>query len=268
MTELIGVGAQLRQAREARGLAIDDVAQQLKFAPRQIESLEHERFDRLPGPTIARGMVRNYARLLKLDPAPLIERMLPRVEKASDPGLIGARFRQAVPFANGAKRSTLIYAGFSIGLLVLVGAVVYEWQHEKTMPQFVAPAQPQRPQPPVPAQSAAAAQTAPATVIEPPPAAEDKPETKPAVVIEKPLPAGVHRIVLRSEQEAWIEVKDGTGRLLVSAVSPAGSERILRGRPPFQIVIGNASFVTLVHNDKPVDLKAHTKSQVARFTLK
>ena len=269
MTELIGVGAQLKQAREARGLAIDDVAQQLKFAPRQIESLEHERFDRLPGPTIARGMVRNYARLLKLDPAPLIERMAPRVEKASDPGLIGARFSQAMPFANGAKRSTLIYAGFSIGLLVLVGVVAYEWQHEKAMPQFVAPAQPQRTQPqPVPAQSAAAAQAAPATVIEPPPAAEDKPESKPAVVIEKPLPAGVHRIVLRCEREAWIEVKDGAGRLLIASLIPAGSERSVRGRPPFQIVIGNASFVTLVHNDKPVVLKPHTRTQVARLTLK
>ena len=88
MTELLGIGAELKHARESRGLAIDDVAQQLKFAPRQIESLEHERFDRLPGPTIARGMVRNYARLLKLDPEPLLQRMAPRVDKAPDPGLI------------------------------------------------------------------------------------------------------------------------------------------------------------------------------------
>lgn len=268
MTELIGVGEELKQAREARGLAIDDVAQQLKFAPRQIESLELERFDRLPGPTIARGMVRNYARLLKLDPAPLVERMLPRAEKASDPGRIGTRFHQPVPFADGAKRSTLIYTGFSVGLLVLVGAVAYEWQHEKATPAFVAPAQSQRPQPPDPTQTAAAAQAAPATVIEPPPAAEDKPEAKPAAVIEKPVPAGAHRIVLRFEQEAWIEVKDGAGRLLNSSLNPAGSERILRGRPPFEISIGNASFVTLVHNDKPVDLKPHTRGEVARLKLK
>lgn len=269
MTELIGVGTALRQAREARGLAIDDVAQQLKFAPRQIESLEHERFERLPGPTIARGMVRNYARLLKLDPEPLLERMAPRVEKAPDSGLIAARYRQPVPFADGAKRSTLIYAGFSIGLLILVGAVAYEWQQEKATPQFVAPAQPQRPQPqPVPPQSAAAPQAAPATVMEPPPAAQDKPETPPAAVIEKPVPAGVHRLVLRVEQDAWIEVKDGAGRMLVSSLTPAGSERTVRGRPPFEIVIGNASFVRLVHNGKPVDLKPHTRTEVARLTLK
>ena len=80
MTELSGIGAELRRAREAQGLTIEDVAQQLKFAPRQIESLESERFDRLPGPTIARGMVRNYARLLNMAPEPLVERMSPKVE--------------------------------------------------------------------------------------------------------------------------------------------------------------------------------------------
>jgi len=136
LTEAAGVGARLRQAREEQGLAIDDVALQLKFAPRQIEFLEQERFDRLPGPTIARGMVRNYARLLKLDAEPLIQRMAPHAEPAPDPGLIAARFRQEVPFSDSGKRSTLIYAGFSVALLVLVGALAYEWQQQKAPPRI------------------------------------------------------------------------------------------------------------------------------------
>jgi cytoskeleton protein RodZ len=132
LTELTGIGAALKQAREAQGLAIDDVALQLKFAPRQIESLEQERFDRLPGPTIARGMVRNYARLLKLDPEPLIERLSPRVEPRPDANQIAQRFKQAQPFSDSAKRSTLIYAGFSVVVLVLVAGLAYEWNQQKT----------------------------------------------------------------------------------------------------------------------------------------
>jgi cytoskeleton protein RodZ len=267
---MTGVGAQLKQAREARGLAIDDVAQQLKFAPRQIESLELERFDRLPGPTIARGMVRNYARLLKLDPEPLLQRMAPRVEEAPDSGRIAARFRQPVPFSDGAKRSTLIYAGFSVGLLLLVGAVAYEWQQEKATPQFVAPGQPQRPQPTVPAQTAAATPGS-VTVAEPPAAPVDEKRVEPAspaAASERPLAPGVHRLVLQViDQEAWLEVKDGAGRSLVSSLNPAGTERVVRGRPPFEIVIGNASSVRLTYNDKRVDLKPYTKVEVARFTL-
>ena len=272
MTELLGIGAELKHARESRGLAIDDVAQQLKFAPRQIESLEHERFDRLPGPTIARGMVRNYARLLKLDPEPLLQRMAPRVDKAPDSGLIAARFRQPVPFSDNAKRSTLIYIGFSVGLLVLVGAVAYEWQQKKATPEFVAPAQPQRQQPAASAQTAAAKQTTP-SVSEPPPAppAEEKklavaaPTATPA---QKPPVSGFNRVVLRvNEDEAWLEVKDSSDRMLISSLNRAGTERSVRARPPVEIVIGNPANVTLTWNGKPVDLAPHSKTGVARLTL-
>jgi cytoskeleton protein RodZ len=56
--------------------------------------------------------------------------------------------------------------------------------------------------------------------------------------------------------------------MLISSLNPAGSERILRGRPPFEIVIGNASHVKLEYNNKPVDLRPHTRVEVARLTLK
>jgi cytoskeleton protein RodZ len=268
LTELTGVGANLKQAREAQGLAIDDVAHQLKFAPRQIESLEHERFERLPGPTIARGMVRNYARLLKLDPEPLIRRMAPQAESVPDPGQIAERLRQEVPFSDGAKRSTLIYAGFSIGLLVLVGALAYEWQQQKGVPEFAAPARERR-QAEEPAQ-AETAKVLPAPASEPPAAVaeEKKPEALMAAAAEAPLAPGTHRIVLRTEAEAWLEVKDGAGRMLISSLNPAGTERAVRGRAPFEVVIGNASSVKLTYDGKPVDLRPHTKVEVARFTLK
>jgi cytoskeleton protein RodZ len=287
LTELTGIGAQLRQARDAQGLSIDDVALQLKFAPRQIESLEQERFERLPGPTIARGMVRNYARLLKLDPEPLIERLAPRVEAPPDPNQIAARFRQQEPFSDSTKRSTLLYAGFSVGVLVLVAALAYEWQQQKTPSRPETPAL-ERTQPAEPPAQAAVAPQPPAPVPEPAPApvvAEKPPPAAPAVVVEKkkpqsekiaaaaedaenPLAPGTHRIVLRTEGEAWLEVKDGAGRMLISSLNPAGTERTIRGRAPFDIVIGNASSVKLTYDGKPVDLRPHTKVEVARFTLK
>ena len=271
MTEAGGIGARLRSAREAQGLAIEDVAQQLKFAPRQIESLEAERFDRLPGPTIARGMVRNYARLLKLDPEPLLQRMGPQAERLPDAGHIAERFRQEVPFSDTGKRSTLIYAGFSIGLLVLVGVLAYEWQQQKA-PEFVAPAAERR-EPAQPAQTAAAvpAPAAPVVVEPAPPIAVEKKveEEKPAADKTEKAPApGTHQIVLRSSAEAWLEIRDGSGRLLISSLNPAGTERVVRGRAPFELVIGNAASVTLTYDGKPVDLRPHTRVEVARLTLK
>ena len=62
------LGEVFRQTREGRGESIADVAHALKLSPRQIEAIEMERFDLLPGAAFVRGFVRNYARYLGLDP--------------------------------------------------------------------------------------------------------------------------------------------------------------------------------------------------------
>ena len=266
---LTGVGAQLRHAREAAGLDVDEVAQQLKLMPRQVESLEHEHFDRLPGPAITRGMVRNYARLLKLDPEPLVERLAPHAQKAPDREPLAGRHRQhAVPPATGSRRSTLLYVGFSIAVLALVGVVAYDWQQHKVAPVElpVAPVSARKPveEPAKPVEEPAASEQPPAAPATAQPPAKPAPETAAAPA----LPPGTRRLVLRTEEEAWLEVRDGAGRSLVSSLMPAGSERAVRGQPPFQLVIGNAAHVQLVYDGKPVELKPHIRGEVARLTLR
>jgi cytoskeleton protein RodZ len=39
------------------------------------------------------------------------------------------------------------------------------------------------------------------------------------------------------------------------------------GKPPFQIVIGNAAKVELRYDDRQIDLKPYTRAEVARLTL-
>jgi cytoskeleton protein RodZ len=48
-------------------MSLADAAQSLKLGPRQVEALEAEDWKSLPGNTMIRGFVRNYARLLNLD---------------------------------------------------------------------------------------------------------------------------------------------------------------------------------------------------------
>jgi cytoskeleton protein RodZ len=296
---LTGVGRELAAAREARGLALADVAQQLKFAPRQLEALEQEQFSALPGATFARGMVRSYARLLKLDPDPLVERIAGRFE-VPDSNRLAARYHQPVPFSDSARKSTFVYLGLSLGVLVLVGAVGYEWHQErqaaaKSKGSAVAKAAPKERETkpraaPVPAQVAVAPAPVPAAPAAPVPVAPEKSKpvtvaaAPPAVVApEKPKPvaqdkdkdkekpkvvsSGPHRLVIRTEGEAWIEIKDAADRMLVSSLNPPGSERVVRGKPPYQLVIGNASNVRVLYDDKLIDLAPHTRQDVARLTV-
>jgi cytoskeleton protein RodZ len=273
MTEsaISGIGQELAAAREARGLALADVAQQLKFAPRQLEALEQERFEALPGATFARGMVRSYARLLKLDPEPLLTRIAGRCE-VPDAGRLAERYHQPVPFSDNARRSTFVYLGISACVLVLGGAVAYEWHQERTQAAqaparatSVAKAAPREAKPraaPIAVQPAAAPASTEKAV------APEKSLVVAALVAEKAkIASGPHRLVVRTDGEAWIEIKDGADRMLVSSLNPAGSERVVRGKPPYSLVIGNASQVSITYDDKPVDLAPHTRQDVARFTL-
>jgi cytoskeleton protein RodZ len=261
MTEALatGVGQELAAAREARGLALADVAQQLKFAPRQLEALEQENFGALPGATFARGMVRSYARLLKLDPEPLVQRVAERFE-VPDTDRLAERYHQPVPFSDSARRSNFVYLGLSLGVLALVGAVAWQWHQErsaaakKPAPAPVAKAQP-RPAPRVEAK----VQSPPAQ-----PAVQEKPAV---AVAPDPAPKGPNRLVVRTEAEAWIEIRDAADRMLVSSLNPPGSERVVRGKPPYTLVIGNASSVRVTYDDKPVDLAPHTRQDVARLTI-
>ena len=78
------VGQALRQAREARQLPLADVARALKLGERQLTALESDQWSELPGATFVRGFVRNYARLLALDAAPLMETLDQQLEKTGD----------------------------------------------------------------------------------------------------------------------------------------------------------------------------------------
>ncbi|HTQ77322.1 MAG TPA: RodZ domain-containing protein [Burkholderiales bacterium] len=268
------VGEALAGARQALGCSVADVAQQLKFAPRQIEALERGDFARLPAGTFARGMVRAYARLLKLDPEPLVARIAANVEVPDNAAAVAAA-RRPIPITDSARRLNLIYAVLSLAILGGIGFVVLQWRGERAraarltfVPAAQAPLEPQRaalasattpemgvasgPQ----AVAAAAAASTAAAPQAPPPGA---PAAQPA--------QGEHRLALKFDRESWVEVRDGAGKVLLSQLNPPDSERVIDGKPPFALVIGNAQYVHLSYDGKPVDLAPRIKVEVARFTL-
>ena len=67
------IGATLRGAREAAGYSIADVAERMRLSRHLVENLEAERFDLFPVSVFLRGYLTSYARLLGIDPEPLLE---------------------------------------------------------------------------------------------------------------------------------------------------------------------------------------------------
>ncbi|KAA3650725.1 MAG: helix-turn-helix domain-containing protein, partial [Proteobacteria bacterium] len=135
-TDIVGVGDMLRTTRESRGLTLVDVAQALKLTQRQVEALESERFDALPGAAFARGFLRNYARLLGLDPEPLID-ALAQTSGVGAPELAPISNAQGtLPAGDGALRpSAFPIALIALLLLVaVVGGWYFDWFQQSDAP--------------------------------------------------------------------------------------------------------------------------------------
>jgi len=273
-----GPGRMLERLRTERRLSVADVAQRLKYGARQIEALEAEEFDRLPGATFVRGMVRGYAKLLEIDPEPI----LASLERRYVPGEVSLDLRaKRVPFPQGGKRGgNRVYLLLSLAVIVVVAGLLYEWQvgafpWARHLASSATQAQPQAAKPrPVPVEApppeAAAPVALPAPAAEKPAAvaaAAPAPQVSSPAVAQPQAAGGEGKIRMEFAGESWVEIKDRDGQMLMSQLNPTGSRRVVSGRAPLSLVIGNAANVRLTYNDQVVDLKPYIQIEVARLTL-
>ncbi len=68
----MSIGSQLRQAREAQSLSLDQVAQATHIRLHYLEALEADNFESLPSAVQVRGFLRAYGEYLKLNTAELL----------------------------------------------------------------------------------------------------------------------------------------------------------------------------------------------------
>jgi cytoskeleton protein RodZ len=155
-------GARLRAAREAAGLSIESVAQQLKLAPRQVRALEDDDFQRLPGRTFVRGFARNYARFLQLDPDTVVG-MLPASDSGpalQRPSLAGTRRPMGeMPVEGASRQSPTRWLLPMLMVVAVAGAVYYEYLREHGRDPFGWVARPLAPSGPESPAAAAAGGT-------------------------------------------------------------------------------------------------------------
>jgi cytoskeletal protein RodZ len=70
----MGIGDLLREEREKKGLSLSDVENATKIRVRYIQALETEQYQVIPGEVYRLGFLKNYSRLLDLDPSDMITR--------------------------------------------------------------------------------------------------------------------------------------------------------------------------------------------------
>jgi cytoskeleton protein RodZ len=281
----LSFGPRLASAREALSLSVNDIAARLRLSPKQVIAIEGENLAVLPGPAFLRGFVRNYAKEVRLDPAPLIGAL----NRILEPGIsVDAPAQARSPLVHPAERERFSRAFVIVGAVgaLLVFAVAGWISNSRSRqaassvgPGDISPVAATLTVAPAWTVSGAAANAAAApeslalTSSRTASNAEAFSQSQPAKGVEVPAPIGASAIEptalrLSFREISWVQLTQQDGTVLLSQNNPAGTEQIVRGKPPYQLVIGNASAVSLEYGGKTVDLKPLTSAgNVARLTV-
>ncbi len=309
-----GPGRRLHIARQARGLPIDAIANQLHLKPAIVAAIERDDYDALPGSVFITGYMRNYAKLLGLDPEVLLDAYRaanPTAEPVLQPRTLGTGKQQVGSGHLAVRLMSLVI------IAVLAGLAWLWWQNqpriaelsvdatapevdeapltpEPMMPSQVsrhnpsaAPTAPAEPRPApfeaapaapsaataepagvqAPAQSFAAASPAPAAQTTAVAATPPEPTMAADEGAATPDAAPTEDIVLEFTGPCWVDIRDQERKFKLFGEMRKGDRHVLEGKPPYSVILGNASAVEITVAGKPFNLDAIARGNVARFKL-
>jgi cytoskeleton protein RodZ len=271
-------GAHLKQAREQKGVTLQQVAATTKISARFLDALEKNDQSRLPGGIFSRSFVRSYAREVGLDPEDTVRRFVeafPPESEEAEPAA-ASRAIDAETYESGRRAVKILLRVVGVVIVGLAAALVY-WKLRAT-PAAVPPpvadppavAQPASvPAAPVPTGQGTETQPAPeATAATPLPA----PGTQ-APATGGPEPTATAPSVQQAQAESSTEAVTGPdaapltvsifasdacwlslsvdGRKVIGRNLEPGERVQFRARAAINLVAGNAGALTVTINGKP-----------------
>ncbi|MEW5981578.1 MAG: RodZ domain-containing protein [Acidobacteriota bacterium] len=140
----IDFGTFLRQARERRGISLQQVAATTKISARVLGALEHNDPSKLPGGIFARAFVRSYAREVGLDPEATVARFITDFPEAAagDEGPVPATPEDPESFESSRRAVITILQLIGISILVVIAIVVYLSMRPTESPPAATPGSP------------------------------------------------------------------------------------------------------------------------------
>jgi len=290
------VGHLLRKARVMKGMSIEDVSRQLRLSVLQIEAIEKENYEKLPGRTFLRGFIRNYANLVQLDPIPLLQ-LLPESTPVISTYERTPFKNKQISFSSNRENSSNNRLTMVIILFATIAGAYFIFSNdiwiktpETNSVSDVAKVESGTASVEIQLPLSGTAKTTTSSQANQKPDTSDridseksseeeldaKTETIPATnkpVIQKTekstvIPSDSGNLYFKLTGDSWIKVVDGSGASLFEQLKKNGSEQVITGKRPLSIVIGNASAVNLTYNDKVIDIVSYKRQDgTARFTL-
>lgn len=282
----------LRQSREAAGLHIAALAAALKVPVKKLEALEAGRYEELPDMTFARALASSACRHLKIDPVPVLEQIpLGHQPQLGDsPQAINTPFKQAQdpvpmsPMGWLSRPAVLGAIALLMGALVLVfmpdmqiskpsatlppsgGAINGATTASEPVPA-VLPTEPPAVQATVTLPLAASPST-PSLQTVTPTAAEPGVASLAVAATPTQSPTPGSLLSIAATGESWVEVVNGSGRVVMQRMLKAGDLIEFSTAPPYSVVLGRADAAQVTVRGQPFDVMPYARNSVARFEVK
>ena len=292
--------ASLRDAREALGINVDEVAHDLHLSREVVLALEAGDYEALGAPVFVRGHLRSYARLIGLSEDKIMAGYQPYVPEPEEFRTLSAH----TVVKPGASLPNFVLWGLLV-LVLLVGlgylllgdeepagslSGIDDQSADFSEPRLIEKAEPvaeltdadpatdsdvtsteddsaaaAAADSPVDESSAAKAIQEPVLEVKQEPSVREEPE-----VVEQPPVAEVASVslILRFSEECWVEISDSKRRLLYGLEKP-GVEVELEGTPPFKLFIGDVGAVEIEIAGRPftVPPSGLRGGNTARFSI-
>lgn len=278
-------GALLRTARQSQGLDIATLAALLKVPVHKLQALEQDQSALLADPVFARALAASMCRILKLDPAPVLQR-LPAIAAfkvtsqnrgINTPFRVRSSSRNAVPFWSHISRPAVL-----VGLALLLGALVLMFlpSIQKEIARYRQAGQLET----VPGQAVESASVT-TTVITPTSPGNDVPGVSSTLVTPADVPAaatgplatvsagaegaaGEPPMTISAKGASKIKVTDASGAVVLDRTLRAGESVSLSGVLPLAVVASRANVIQVQVRGQAFDLASVTKNNIARFEVK
>jgi cytoskeletal protein RodZ len=239
----VDFGTFLRQAREKRGISLQQVSVTTKISARVLDALERNDPSKLPGGIFSRAFVRSYAREVGLEPELAIASFVAAFpeESGAEEMPSATTAEDAETFESRRRVAMTLVQLLVISLVVVVLGLIYVtmWGSKaKPAPSVSEPAARQPLRPP-----AATQQATPATPPEP--------DVTAGGVVDSAVEQGAPLVVgIVASDLCWLSVTvDGT-RVLARNLQ-AGEQLEYRVRTGVTMIAGNAAALAVTLNGKP-----------------
>ena len=133
-------GTQLKEAREGRGLTLQQVAASTKISVSVLEALEQGDFPRLPGGIFSRAFVRSYALEVGANPDAMVAQFVAELEAAAPTMTETVRpdvTEDDIAFLERQRRAALfLRIGLIVLALVIIGSLIaWQLRRQQATPQ-------------------------------------------------------------------------------------------------------------------------------------